>query len=195
MTKREFVQQYVVRQFDRESPDIDRLVREGERLWQRLTERGYGAPQEKGPREHVDWVARLSEQQREWFEQFWSAFKYKSGKQKAAMRWSQINPDEETARHIIEAAAAEAKRPVPDGQSRKMAEGWLSERRWEDHTPTQQETTQNHEQEQRQERQRLQAELTHLENLHARTKGEAADQLWEQIEDLRGRLNALSTDG
>jgi hypothetical protein len=176
MTKREFVQRAAIRFLDPMEPDVDRAIRWAERLWQRLTERGYGAAQEKGPRDHIDWIARLSEQQR------------------AAMRWSQINPDETTARHIIEAAAAEAKRQLPDGQSRKMAEGWLSERRWEDHTPTQHETTQSREQERRKEWQRLQAELTHLERLHAATTGEAAGQLLEQIEDLRGRITALEVE-
>ena len=52
------------------------------------------------------------------------------------MRWFQLGEltDDEYAR-IVEAARQVAQCPVPDGQERKMAQGWLTERRWEDYAP------------------------------------------------------------
>lgn len=192
MNKRDFIQHAAIRLLDRKYPDVDKAVGWAERLWQRLSQRGYGARTEQGPREHMDWIARLTPEQRELFHRFWQAFGYKKGKQGAAMRWSQINPDEDLARHIIEAAAAEAQRKLPDGQSRKMAQGWLAERRWEDFEVSRDDAVTDDETTRRSEIARLNAELLHVEHLEQHTKDpNVKAQLREQIEDLKHRLTAL----
>jgi hypothetical protein len=197
MTQTEFVRQYVMRHFDREAPDIDRLVREGERLWQRLTERGYGARQDKGPREHVDWYSRLSPDQQALFDRFWAAFNLKRGKQGAAMRWGQICPDADTAEHMIEAAAKEAeqRKKLPDGQSPIMAQGWLQQRRWEDYPASSGEAEASGPEAHAGEVRRVRGELAHLERLVARERNdETRGQLAEQADALRERLAALEGD-
>jgi len=76
----------------------------------------------------------------EQFNLFWDAFNYKQGKAAAADTWLDIkNMDNDLFARIIEAAKAEAKRRsglIVKGQTPKMAQGWLSERRWEDEPDT-----------------------------------------------------------
>jgi hypothetical protein len=77
----------------------------------------------------------LSGQQLEWFEQFWETFGYKSGKAEAADAWLDLKVDEESVMAILAGAAKEAQaRPglLQQGRTPKMAQGWLSGRRWED---------------------------------------------------------------
>lgn len=68
------------------------------------------------------------------FNVFWDAFNYKQGKAEAADAWLDVYaPD--IAPLIIEAASREAEaRPtlLNKGRTPKMAQGWLSGRRWED---------------------------------------------------------------
>lgn len=69
------------------------------------------------------------------FEQFWTAFDYKSGRAEAADAWYDLSADDATFEQIISAAKAEAaRRPklLAEGKTPKMAQGWLSGRRWED---------------------------------------------------------------
>lgn len=70
------------------------------------------------------------------FERFWIAFDYKRGKAEAADAWLDI-PQLTNAlvEQICSAASCEAaKRPqvVTTGKTPKMAQGWISGRRWED---------------------------------------------------------------
>jgi hypothetical protein len=99
---------------------------------------------EKKPRKSVDYLARLEDWQRALFLQFWRYYnavpkEYRSGgRNEAAMRWGDILPDEVLGRRIMEAARADAKRwteAPTQGATRKFAQGWLSERRWEDYEP------------------------------------------------------------
>lgn len=69
------------------------------------------------------------------FERFWQAFDYRKGKAEAADAWLDLKPDEDLAEEIISGAEAEAnKRPslIQAGYTPKMAQGWLTGRRWED---------------------------------------------------------------
>lgn len=66
---------------------------------------------------------------------FWNVFNYKQGKADAADSWLKIDPDEALLRKILSAAKTEASaRPglFQKKQTPKMAQGWLSSRRWED---------------------------------------------------------------
>jgi len=159
--------------------NLDRAIRYAERLWERLSECGYGEGRRTGPRPLDDHYRALTPRQREWFDRFWSAYNHKQGKQGAAMRWGQLGElDDDTYRQIVEAAGKEAQRPLPPGQVRKMAQGWLTERRWEDHAGPRREPG-----DERQETlRRLAAELA-----HARRMAERGDDYWageaERLED------------
>lgn len=83
---------------------------------------------------------RLEGRRLEAFMQFWEAFGYKSGKADAADAWLEI-PELTAAivAQIVKAAQAEAAaRPAlrAAGKTPKMAQGWISSRRWEDERPT-----------------------------------------------------------
>jgi hypothetical protein len=79
---------------------------------------------------------KLSGNKLGWFNQFWEAFDYKKGKAESVDSWLEIkNLDEPLAMKIIESAKTEAQiRPdkIAKGRAPKMAQGWLSGRRWED---------------------------------------------------------------
>jgi hypothetical protein len=69
------------------------------------------------------------------FELFWKRFNYKKGKAEAADAWYDLKPDTGTTGQILEAATREAmQRPALEaaGKTPKMAQGWLTARRWED---------------------------------------------------------------
>jgi hypothetical protein len=71
-----------------------------------------------------------------YFRAFWDAFDYKKGKREAADAWYDIpNLNDTLFERIILAAKTEAKkRPdfMSKGKTPKMAQGWISGRRWED---------------------------------------------------------------
>lgn len=70
------------------------------------------------------------------FLEFWDAFNYKTGKANAADSWLDIpSLTNELVKKIIKMAKIEAqKRPqlILNGKTPKMAQGWLSSKRWED---------------------------------------------------------------
>jgi len=133
MSKKRFIQAVIARCLP--SPDKRQAALDyAEDLWDWLTKTGYGADQPATPRETKRWSDEFTHRQALAFKAFWEAFAYKKGSNRAAMRWVQLgelSKDEYQA--IIDAAKQEAQRPLPPGQVRKMAEGWLFERRWEDH--------------------------------------------------------------
>ncbi|WP_028489020.1 hypothetical protein [Thiothrix lacustris] len=119
-----------------EKPDAGRAIQWAASLWKKLTEAGYGDKQgESKPRSpEADYCQQMSERQRKLFDQFWGAFNHKQGRNGAAMRWLQLGEcKDDEYRQIISAAKAEAAKPMQPGQVRKMAQGWLTERRWLDH--------------------------------------------------------------
>ena len=78
----------------------------------------------------------MSESRMQAFEQFWEAFGYKKGRGGAETAWAAI-PEltDSLVEQICEAARKEAaQRPslIEQGRTPKWAQGWLSERRWED---------------------------------------------------------------
>ena len=79
---------------------------------------------------------KLAGKRLESFKLFWDAFSYKSGKAEAADSWLDI-PElrDSLVAKIVEAAKQEAAgRPalVAANRTPKMAQGWLTSRRWED---------------------------------------------------------------
>lgn len=117
--------------------DYEKAVRYADRAWQRLQAGGYGNKDHKplAPNPLDNHYKGLTSPQREAFDAFWIAYGHKVGRSRAAMRWAQMG-DLTKAQYqvIIDAARADAQRERPEGTTRKMAEGWLSERRWEDAT-------------------------------------------------------------
>lgn len=83
---------------------------------------------------------KLTGQSLEDFNRFWKAFGYPRGKAEAADAWLDIrDATNGTVEAIIEAAAREAERRhniIAQGRTPKMAQGWLSGRRWEDEEKT-----------------------------------------------------------
>lgn len=128
-------------------PNPQSLVKAAEKLWQIASSAGYGTPasKEAKPRKGKDWYSELSEPAQIRFCRFWEAFRYKQGRNEAAQSWAllggknndgkYLGPDHDLSALIIEAAGKDALRTIPQGQVRKMAQGWLSERRWEDAAP------------------------------------------------------------
>jgi phage replication O-like protein O len=67
------------------------------------------------------------------FEIFWEAFAYRRGKAEAADSWREIpSLTGKLCAEIYEAAKIEAANRDPEECTPKMAQGWLSSRRWED---------------------------------------------------------------
>jgi len=79
---------------------------------------------------------RLSGKRLESFERFWSAFDYKHGKAEAADAWMSIPmlTDAIVDRIVAAASMERSRRPdiIKQNKTPKMAQGWLSGRRWED---------------------------------------------------------------
>lgn len=79
---------------------------------------------------------KLSGKRLETFNLFWDAFGYKIGKAEAADSWLDIpSMTESLVTKIVEGAKREAaRRPslLAERKTPKMAQGWLSARRWED---------------------------------------------------------------
>jgi len=75
-----------------------------------------------------------------WFIEFWIAFDYKKGKAAAADSWLDIKAlNRELVDAIVEGAKKEAihRATLRPDQTAKMAQGWLTDRRWEDeHVPS-----------------------------------------------------------
>jgi len=135
MSKKRFIQAVIIRSLP-ELPKLSAAINYAEGLYDGLTQHGYGA--DKGqPNENTDWYQSLKPDQKKWFTGFWNAFNYKNNRNGAAMRWSQLGElTAEQYKVIIEAAKKEAVKQLPPGQARKMAQGWLHEKRYQDYQPT-----------------------------------------------------------
>ena len=114
--------------------DLDAAIGYAQEIWRRT---GGAEIEEKGgaPREIGHWYGELARdpQQRAGFDAFWTAYQHKQGRDGAAMRWCQLRPDPALAQTIITAARLDAQKERPKDAVRKMAQGWLAERRWEDY--------------------------------------------------------------
>lgn len=81
---------------------------------------------------------KLTGQKLAWFEEFWKAFGYKADKANAADSWLKISGLNEDLFEAIKVGAVKTAKERPDiiakGGTPKMAQGWLTARRWEDAT-------------------------------------------------------------
>lgn len=72
------------------------------------------------------------------FEEFWSAYPKKVGKQAALARWKKINPSAELTAEILRAVASQKSWPNwirDNGQYIPNPATWINEGRWEDERP------------------------------------------------------------
>lgn len=135
MSKKRFVQAVIIRSLP-ELPRLPAAIKYAEDLWDALTRHGYGQQSESKPQTGKDWYRELSDRQRKWFTAFWLAFGHKQGRNEAAMRWHQLGElTDAQYQQIVEAARQEAGKQLAPGQVRKMAQGWLFEKRYLDYAP------------------------------------------------------------
>jgi len=186
MNKAQFIQHLIVRT----CPAMDKFpaaIAHGEALWDRLTEAGYGDKKPAEPRDiKADYYSLLKPREADWFDRFWLAFNNKVGKQRAALRWAQLSErqalTDEQYQGIVMAAKKEGERDFK-GSVRKHAEGWLSDRRYDDSKPVRGAV----------KNQALAGiytlnnELLSLQKLYEASKNEA---LLPQIDKLKARIGA-----
>lgn len=185
MTKKQFIQQIIIRAL----PEIGKLsatIQYAEQLWESMGYYGYGADKVPTPRENQDYYKGLTETQRLAFDKFWTAFKHKADRNGAAMRWAQLGElSEAQYKTIIEAAKKEAAKPLGNGQVRKMAQGWLHERRYEDFT----QDLPNTKKQQNLTLVNLENELLNLKKLYESNPNEA---IGSQIKAIAAKIKGLS---
>lgn len=175
-------------------PDADNAIKWAEELWKKLAQRGYGEksepPESQGLKD--DWYNKLSTDQQRWFCAFWDAFAYKTGRNRAALRWHELGElTDADYRKIVAAAKTEAERGVPTGQVRKMAEGWLSERRWDDHAANDYATQAK---ERRERYSKAVAEFAHAKSMRDNLNLDAQDrEFWsKQVQKLQDEIDQLN---
>ena len=183
MNKKDFIQRTLIRRSPLEA-DIDASIDYAEKVWHSMCKRGYGAIERQSERDVVDYYKKLTVFQKEHFDNFWLAFGYKEGKQGAAQSFLKLGElSEPEYLHITKAAKAENSKPRDQNSTRKMAQGWLSLRRFDDY-------------EEKGKRvvlkvnpriQEISGELTSLRRFELSTPG----QFSEQIESLEAELNKL----
>jgi hypothetical protein len=129
--KAKFIRDFVIRKAP-EPGQIELAVVHAELLWKELTERGYGDKQSKAIVATDSFLSQMTEEQRVWFVRFWDAFNYKKSREPAAKEWLKLPVNPTLYQKIVDAAKREASVKLPAGQSRKFAQGWLSDKRYED---------------------------------------------------------------
>lgn len=166
--KRDFVQQASIEFLPHCHWNVDKSIQYAEKLWLRLTEKGLGDIKTTGPREPAKAYDRLNPLQKTAFDLFWLVYDYKAGRDKAAASWLALGElDKHEYDAIISAAKIEAeqRKSLPEGRVPKMAQGWLSERRWLDRKRSETEKKVEKKEILRQQIAKLQGELAHAENM------------------------------
>jgi len=201
MQKRDFIQQAVLQflpQTKNEGTgkyDVDLAIAMAEKLWRKLSECGYGDTRPSGQREIPNAYDQLSKQplMKAAFDLFWAAFNYKQGRDRAAARWLQMGLlSKQEYDQIVIAAKREAaaRKQLPEGRVAKMAEGWLTDRRWLDASETSTETMQKQRNQREQDMTRINQDLAHAKSMAEQTGEEywknEASKLTEQLRKLRG---------
>ena len=193
MKKCDFIQQACIQFMPETEWDTDKSIRYAEALWQRLGERGYGDSKPSEPKQMVNYYQQLSSKAKQQFDQFWVAFDNKQGKQRAAMRWQQLgelSPDK--LKKIINAAkqTAAARKNLNQDQTPIMAEGWLSQLRFDDYEETGTETKQKQQNQAVLKLRELTGTLNHAKKMAKNCTDdfwpEQVTRLTEQLKKLRG---------
>ena len=185
MHKKDFVQRVLIRSLPK-GEKISDGIDYAESMWQALSERGYGCVEKQPEKDKgKDYYKLLTVYQKEHFDNFWAAFGLKTGKHGAAQSWSKLGElSEPEYIQIVKAAKAERAKPRDANANRKMAQGWLTERGFDDYTDKK--ATVNHKTNPRM--QEISGELTTLRRFESSSPGEYT----EQISDLEFELSQLA---
>ena len=200
MQKRDFIQQAVLTLLPQTKHEetgkwnADLAIAMAEKLWDKLSQRGYGDTKQAGPRDIPKAYDQLAKYpvMKAAFDLFWAAFDYKSGRDRAAARWLQMGKLEKAEYdQIVQAAKREAaaRKTLPEGRVAKMAEGWLTERRWLDSTETTTDQAQKQQNQKEQQLRQVNQDLAHAKRMADDTGDpywySEADKLTEQLRALR----------
>lgn len=188
MRKTDFIQHVIIRSL----PKLNKVaagIAYAEQLWHEMSLLGYGAAKQAQPRDNVNYYQALKPFQKIGFDKFWKAFNYKHDRNGAAMRWSQLGELEKEEYVIIIAAAnKEATRTLPFGQTRKMAQGWLADMRYQDYQTTSADNPNN------QLQQRYNALTSDLEGIKRLYTYQQTSELSEQIIKIEQQLEDIANE-
>lgn len=196
MQKRDFIQQATLQYMPELGWDMDKSLKYAEALWARLTDKGYGDLKASEPKAIPMAYDKLSPVMKSAFDLFWLAFGLKKGKDKAAARWLQLGEmDKATVDRVIAGAkrtAAERKN-LPPGQIPIHAQGWLTERRWQDHEENGADADNKASSKRSQDLAMLKGDLAHAEKMAGLVGNDADAEFWAAEADrLRAELARLS---
>ena len=173
-------------------PKADTAISWGEVLWERLSVRGYGAvKQQKAKDKSKTWYAELSDNQRKYFDLFWSAYNYKFARNKAARRWFELGElSDSEYQHIIYAASIEAQdraNKKAQGITPIYAQGWLEDKRFTD-VPAKQDTRSKQTESDRQLKIReLKGDLAHYAAIDTDFARDEVKKIKLRLEKLEGK--------
>lgn len=193
MQKRDFIQQAVIGFMPALDWDFEKAVKYAEKAWFKLGEHGYGDVKPTGQREiskAYDQLAKTPTMKAA-FDLFWAAFDYKQGRDRAAARWLQMGKLEKAeVDQIIQAAKREAanRKNLPEGRAPKMAEGWLTERRWLDSSETTTDAATKQKNQREQQLRQINQDLAHAK----RMADDTGDPYWHgEVHKLTEQLRQL----
>ena len=176
--------------------DFDKALGYAKKAWHRLDEAGFGDVNRQGPRDIPKAYDQLARQpvMKAAFDLFWAAFDYKAGRDRAAARWLQMGELHKTEYDkIVQAAKKEAaaRKQLPEGRAAKMAEGWLTERRWQDYEETTTDLATREQQAREQQLRQINQDLAHARRMATETDDpywhNEANKLTEQLRTERDK--------
>lgn len=187
MSKKQFIRQSVIHHAPEKPSEVERVVDQASKRWEILTQLGFGDAKEARPRETRNYYDELSQHQKTWFDKFWNAFDYKKALQRAALAFGKLGElTEARYQQIVNAASAEALKPRNDNEVRKMAEGWISEYRFDDQTAVKKPAVTNT----KLEISKLVNELKTLEEFNKATPSEAYQNRIDEIKVLLDEMRS-----
>lgn len=191
MKKRDFIQQASIEFMPQAQWDVDKAIRYAEKLWHKLEQRGYGDARPAKAKDMVNYYQLLSAIAKKQFDQFWLAFDYKQGKQRAAMRWQQLGElTSPQLKKTVNAAkqTATSRKNLSSGQTPVMAERWLSELRYDDFDQTSTEKGQKKQAQAAQKIREIAGTLAHAKKM----ANNCSDDFWSvEVKRLTDELKTL----
>ncbi len=140
MNKKEYIQMATLLYRPKHSKDKNAIAW-GLAMWDALTKAGYGDTLSKSKtkpktRKSFDWYAKLEGKSKEYFDQFWSNWKEKKGRNEAASAWiKRGDMADREMQHLVYAAskfAATRAAIRAEGLTPIMAQGFINNRRDKD---------------------------------------------------------------
>jgi len=194
MKKRDFIQQATIQFMPETEWNIDKSIQYAEKLWLKLEQKDYGDTPASKPKQMVNYYKQLTPNSAKQFDQFWIAFDNKNGKQRAAMRWGQMGElTNDELNKIVKSAksTAAARKNLPPEQVPIMAEGWLSQMRFDDADETSTEKTSKAQNQASSQIRELTGKLNHAKKMNDNSNDEfwpkEVEKLTEQLKQLRNK--------